>query len=308
MKKVKHLWIALLAMIVVACGGVSDNNSEIVVKPVETDVSGDMEGCFKVVDKEYKASGDWGDGIITVEIERTDEDLPFDLDEQNLYSFSEFSASDYIQVGFGIEFLDEDGNVLDKVSADGSGLSGSYSPDEAKALVKLKPGKKGSIRFEAVKGAVGFRITSAYEEHGNTSQKHKFTDDDDDDSVSFFQDDDDDNDKGRETRSAVNSSSIDEEISDYLNSNEEININIDEWLDGYEKILDRALKYADGYLKGDPAAIEQYNKILHESLYYSKTGGQVGRYFVRSGNPVQRNKYNRILEKANQLAEISMKR
>lgn len=128
-------------------------------------------------------------------------------------------------------------------------------------------------------------------------------------SSSYTEDsDDDDYDNGRRSRSAVNSSSIDEEIPEYLNSNEEININIDEWLDGYEKILDRALKYADGYLKGDPAAIEQYNKILHESLYYSKTGGQVGRYFVRSGNPVQRNKYNRILEKANQLAEISMKR
>lgn len=165
MKKVKHLWIALLAIIMVACGGASDKKSEIVVKPVETDVSGDMEGCFKVIDKEYKASGDSPKGIITVEIERTDEDLPFDLDGKKLYSFSEFSATDYIQVGFGIEFLDEDGNVLDKVSADGSGFSGSYSPDEAKALVKLKPGKKGSIRFEAVKGAVGFRITSAYNDN-----------------------------------------------------------------------------------------------------------------------------------------------
>ncbi|MBR7023176.1 MAG: hypothetical protein IKI09_06880 [Bacteroidales bacterium] len=170
MKTSKYLWISLLTISMVACEnkGKSDK-SEIIMKPVETEVSGDMEGCFKVVDKEYKATGDWGDGIITVEIERTDEDLPFEIDGKTILSFGEYVASEHIQVGFGIEFLDEDGNVLEKVSANGSGFSGSYDHDEAKSLVKLKPGKKGTIRFVAVKGAVGFRISSAYEDRTTSS-------------------------------------------------------------------------------------------------------------------------------------------
>lgn len=148
MKTFKFLWISLMTISMVACEnkGKSDK-SEIIVKPVETEVTGDLEDCFKVVDKEYKATGDFGEGIITVEIERTNEELPFEIEGNTLLSFSEFGPTEYIQVGFGIEFLDEDGNVLKKVSANGSGLSGSYDPDEAKSLVKLKPGKKGNYSF-----------------------------------------------------------------------------------------------------------------------------------------------------------------
>lgn len=125
---------------------------------------------------------------------------------------------------------------------------------------------------------------------------------------STYTDDVDDYDNGRSTGSTVDRSSVEEEISDYLKSGEDININIDEWLDGYEKLLDRALRYTDGYLKGDPTATEQYNKIMQESLYYIKTGDQVGRYFVRSGNPIQRHKYQRILGKASKIADMSFKR
>ncbi len=309
MKSFKYLWIALLTICMVACGDKekSGDKSEIRVKPLETEVSGDMEGCFVVVDKEYKATGDWGDGLITVEIERTEEDLPFDLEGQNLYSFSEFSASEYIQVGFGIEFYDEEGNVLKKISADGSGFSGSYSPDEAKALVKLKPGKKGTIRFQAKKGAVGFKISSAYEEHGGGGKSHSFLDDDEKD------DDDDDNDDDDEIANVKSVGADlskpygDKDLSDYLDSSEDLDFDVDEWLDGYEKLLDEAIRYIDGYRRGDPTAVEKYNHILQESLKYSKTGSKVGHYFVRSGNPVQKRKFQRIMEKAQKLTQNAYK-
>ncbi|MCQ2094551.1 MAG: YARHG domain-containing protein [Bacteroidaceae bacterium] len=142
------------------------NELDMILEPVETEISGDMDGCFTVVDKKYKVTDKMGTKIITVEIERTDEKLPFELEGRELFSFSEVGPVAYVQVGFGIEYLDQDGNILDKVSAN----SGGYDSSECVALVKLNSGKKGTIRFsvdDSAAEAVSFRITSAYEDNGS---------------------------------------------------------------------------------------------------------------------------------------------
>ena len=43
-----------------------------------------MEGCFTVVDREYKTTGGLANGIITVELERTNQELPFELNGREL--------------------------------------------------------------------------------------------------------------------------------------------------------------------------------------------------------------------------------
>ena len=89
MKVMKLVVFAVLAICVASCGGKkgSNDSEQIIVKPIETTVSGDMEGCFTVVDKEYKTTGAWANGIITVELERTDQELPFELNGRELLPF-----------------------------------------------------------------------------------------------------------------------------------------------------------------------------------------------------------------------------
>lgn len=165
-KTIFSILISLLFISLNSCGGKnSSEQKEIVIKPMTTNVSGDLGMCFEVVDRSYKATEGWANGIVTIEIKRTNEPLPFSLDCQEIVSYSTTMFDANIQVGFGIEFLDEDGNILDKVSASASGLSASYAPDEAVDLVRLRSGESGSIRFTInnnAKDAVSFRMSSAY--------------------------------------------------------------------------------------------------------------------------------------------------
>lgn len=254
MRAFKRFAVIAMAICFASCGGKKGSNEseEIVVKPIETEVSGDMEGCFTVVDKEYKATGDWGDGIITVQIERTDEDLPFELNGRELWTFGTSGAADHVKVGFGIEFLDEDENVLEKVSANASGLSASYSPDEAIELVKLKPGKKGSIRFTAVKGAVSFRISSAYEEgEGWGSDSSSISSSDDDDDVI----DDDDNDDDDDDDASSSSSSSED---------------WDALLDSYDDYVTKYITYMKKAANGDMSALSEYPSLMQKAQEFSE--------------------------------------
>lgn len=174
MKNLNILLGFLATGLMTSCGGGKGNENEKVsgneiMTPETTTISGGLEDCFVVVDKEYKITDD-GDfsKLLTVELQRTEDELPFELTPStNLESFYTSMADPFIKVGFGIEFLDDDGNVLGKVSASATGMSTSYSPDEAIDIVKLRPGEKGCIRFsvdETEQQATKFRISSAYAE------------------------------------------------------------------------------------------------------------------------------------------------
>lgn len=288
MKTVKLLCaIALAATVLTACGGKSKSDSEgqtEYMKPETTEVGGDLGECFTVVDKEYKITGEFP-RIITVELERTDEELPFDVKNSTIYSYSTFSSSSYIQVGFGIEFLDDDDNVLDKVSASGSGLSGSYSPDEAVDLVKLKPGSKGNIRFSVeseADTATKFRITSSYTIGGSDS---------DDDVVADYGDD-------NEASNLAEAGKIDEN-DDYgsePSAKSKGSSNWDSVLDQYEKFV---TKYADFYKKVKNGTIDvtspEYIEYVTEATEYSsKLGDAKG-----DMTTAQWARYMRITQKLN---------
>lgn len=244
MKKIFSAMFALVAVVLLsACGGKKDNSdkSEYILKPVETEVGGDMDGCFKVVDKEYKVT----EGIfsvITIEVERLDKELPFKLNGRELWSFSMMGAGSNVQVGFGIEFLDKDGNVVEKTDPAEGGMGGPYDADECVTLAKLKPGKKATIRF-SVRGnldeIVGFRLSSAYKENGYSSSDSSMSDEED-------ADDDD------ESSSSLSSSSSSSEDWDAV-------------LDSYEKYVNKYIALAKNAVKGDASALSEYPSLMEEA-------------------------------------------
>ncbi len=144
------------------------------LKPATTEVSGDLAGCFTVVDRNYKPIEEYSSKLITVEVIREDSVFPFVLGERNYSTqFNVLGGEPCVRVGFGIEFLDSDGNVVKKTTA----RSGSYSRDEAIELMNLKPGSTGTIRFKVPDekdGAVSFRISSAYEDYGSPYWKEEW--------------------------------------------------------------------------------------------------------------------------------------
>lgn len=273
MRKLKFLTPVMMAILLASCGGKSgdDGDHVQVLIPETTEVSGDLEDCFTVVEKEYKVTGDFTK-ILTVEIERTNEALPFDTDDAGeIVSFSTIMSSLNTQVGFGIEFLDEDDNVVGKVNATGSGFSGSYSPDEAVELVKLKPGKKGTIRFSVgsdEEKATKFRITSAYESNGGSNVTYDTTSsdssDDDDSYMSWGSDSDDGNDF-----SSNNGTDWDEVLDSY-----------EEYVDDYVKLVKR-ISNGDTSAMADVASFSQKAQSLSSKLsngHGSMSSSQWSRY------------------------------
>lgn len=189
MKKV-ILYLSIVTLFL-SCGKKSNDDGfiELTLKPETTEVSGDMEGCFKVVDREYKSvKGGLSDGLISIELQRTDLDLPFTIKKgKKPSSYGTFGIDVYLHVGFGIEFLDKDGNILDKVDAESVGFGGCYSSEDPIDIVMLNEGKKASIRFsvnEEIKDAVSFRITSAYEEVDSSDLETSSDNEDNEDSYS----------------------------------------------------------------------------------------------------------------------------
>lgn len=172
----KFLSIAMIcavALVAASCGGEKKSNSkqateqtaaEQKIKPSTTNVSGDMRGCFKVVDREYKVRDDWGKKVI-VTLERTDKELPFDFKEYEIASYGTYSTVETLTiVGFSAEFYDEDGDVVVKAE-----LDDPYSHEEAPVLVGLDEGETGTITFsiygdaKEIASIKTFKISSGFE-------------------------------------------------------------------------------------------------------------------------------------------------
>lgn len=132
--------------------------------PDSTTVSGDLSKCFTVVDREYTLTQDGDKSIVAVEFERTAEALPFELYGRTIESFSETDGF-IVNVGFGVEFLDKDGNVVKKIVA--TDVTNAVNTKDCLSLMNLKEGEKGTIRIvlptgEDAKKITKFRISSAY--------------------------------------------------------------------------------------------------------------------------------------------------
>ena len=169
-KKKQYILIGIGAVVVISLlsslfGGNNDSEAPkeekvVVLKAAQTEIKGDLKGCFEVVDKNYKvkfAKKSYDNDIVVVELMRTETELPYDRNNLVIFPEAKESQAEYC-AGFGIEILNADGDVIDKKNANAT----PYSWDEMTAALKILPGETSTIafHFDNLSEAVSFRITS----------------------------------------------------------------------------------------------------------------------------------------------------
>lgn len=170
MKKLLSVVLTCFCVLFAACGGKQeqkDEDNKVKVKPATTAVSGALSKCFEVVDKEYKLKSDGLFWELRVEFKRTDADTPYQPDDIDSYPERDEATASML-AGFGIEILDEDGDVIGSSSASAA----YYSDSETAQVLRLNPGETASIEFTITEldgKPVSFRITSDAQK--NTKRK-----------------------------------------------------------------------------------------------------------------------------------------
>lgn len=152
----------LISLLSSMCSGGSEEvvQKELILKPAQTEIKGDLKGCYEVVDKNYKvkfATKSYENDVITVELKRTAEPLPYD--RKNVVIFPEASKSTAENcAGFGVEILNADGDVIDKKNANAT----PYSWDEMTTALQLVTDDTATIQFhfDNLNEAASFRVTS----------------------------------------------------------------------------------------------------------------------------------------------------
>lgn len=280
MKYLSYCAIAIMAVCLAACGGKKNSESTdeeevkkepIVLNPETTKIKGDLGDYFEVVEKEYTT-----DGIVSVEVKRTDVAFSFNLDGVEPYGYSGQSVKG--NAGFGIEVLDENGNVIEKAAATTGGLGGMYSHDDMKEALKLKAGETATVRWSlslrSDQKPVKFRLTSAYEAKDNSSSSSSS-------SSSYSDDDDDDNDS---YSSSSSSSSGSQDWDALLNS--------------YEQYVNKYISYMKKASNGDMSAMADAPALMSKAQdVASKMEGAKGEMSAS-----QWARYTRILAKLNKAA------
>lgn len=180
MDKKKYLFIGigvvvLFAIIASMCGGSKEKTTEekqeeakqeIVLKAAQTELKGDLKGCFEIVDKNYKIKDDgYGSDVIVVELKRTAQALPFNRDDVTTFGDAKGATAENC-ADFGIEILNADGDVIEKKAATESPCSNT----EVMEALKLLTDETATIEFsfynsKELKDGVSFRITSAVQKN-----------------------------------------------------------------------------------------------------------------------------------------------
>ena len=251
---------------------ISGEKEALVLTPETTQIKGDLGDYFEVVDKEYTVTDDWGD-MVSIEVKRTDVEYSFDL--KGVEPYGTYGQGVTGNAGFGIEILDENGNVIDKTSATASGLSGMYDSDDMKEALKLRSGETATVRwsfhFDGEKKPVKFRLTSAYEEVDGSGSDTSSSDSD-------------------------SSSSVDDETESSSSSGSE---DWDALLDSYEQYVDKYISYVKKAAKGDMTALSEYPSLMEEAQEYGeklqKAHGEM--------STSQWARYNKITMKMSQAAQ-----
>ena len=158
------LGVVVLLYLLFYIGG-SDNSTtqeskELILKAAQTEIKGDLKGCYEVVDKNYKvkfAQKSYDNDVVTIELKRTNKELPYDRNNVVIFPEADNSSAENC-AGFGIEILNVDGDVIDKKIANAT----PYSWDEMTAALQLISEETTTIafHFEDLSEAVSFRITS----------------------------------------------------------------------------------------------------------------------------------------------------
>ena len=141
MKPVKLMLLSLALALLVSCGK---------TRPSTMKVQGPLTDYFEVVDKEYALN----DGKLIVEINRTKDGMPTGYTDGMKFGKEDGEC----EMQFTIEYLDRDGNVIEK--------SESKNESELQSLINLKNGETGSITFQCDNAKTEkFRISSNFEAH-----------------------------------------------------------------------------------------------------------------------------------------------
>ena len=169
MRKLYSILSVLMILLVVSCG---ESKKEVKVKPETKTIKGVLKNCYEIVDKEYPIKKDYMYYLITVELRKINDELPFNPEDSEPFGVSSGKAT---HVGFGIELLDKSGNIIMVKQATGDGFNGPYSSDDVQALINLQKDEMAIIRWsvdeDKYKEVVSFRITSAIEGKSKTISK-----------------------------------------------------------------------------------------------------------------------------------------
>ena len=148
------------------CGGGEpvqpEPEKDVILTVDQTEVKGELKGCFEVVDRNYKVKlASYGEDKLMVELKRTEAELPYDRNSVVNYYDAEDHDTKHC-AGFGIEVLDADKNVIAKKTAKEVEYGQGESINE---VVRLLSGDTGTIEFSIrdLDNAASFRITSALE-------------------------------------------------------------------------------------------------------------------------------------------------
>ena len=162
----------MATVVLASCGGSGETKTEssentetvqkeVVLKAAQTEFKGDLKGCFEVVDKNYKVKfgeHSFSKDIVVVELKRTSQELPYDRKDVVLFHEAEESSAS-VCASFGIEVLDENGDVVEKLNANEDSY---YSYDDMTVALQLLPDETATIAFhldDLSKGTT-FRVLS----------------------------------------------------------------------------------------------------------------------------------------------------
>jgi hypothetical protein len=189
------------------------------------------------MDKEYKIADDEGIfHVLSVTIQRKSDGLPFDPSQAVPYGTHH--ARKDTHVGFGIELMDEEGNVVEVIQATASGMGGVYSSDDITSLINLQKGETGTVRWSIDKKLLpkikSFRITSAMEKDEAISKVN-----------------------------AALGDTIEDITEDMVYSDD--NSNIDQLLDSYERYLNEYIRLTQNAQSGSvPGTIDSYADLINK--------------------------------------------
>jgi hypothetical protein len=233
MKKLPLLALCSFLALTTSCKKTQENEENnkiksITVKPKTTVIKGDLGEYFVVVENDYEIKLEEnsfnGEGIISVEVKRTAKDFNFSTD--NINPFGTDGSENY-HVGFGIEIFGESSPKVIKQATEG-GLAGVYDSEDIIALMKLKKGETGFIRWsvEMSEGLKTFQLSSALQKSDG---------------------------------SFVVSENNDETL---LNSGSE---DYDKMLQNYDEYVTEYIKFYKKAMKGDNTAMSEYPAMMEKA-------------------------------------------
>jgi hypothetical protein len=185
MKTMRLTLLGIATIFLASCnsGSSKKENNDVIIKPAQIEIKGDLKGCYEVVDKNYKLvleKSVFRELILNVELMRTEAELPYDRKDVVIFPEADKSQASYC-AGFGLEILDKDGSVIEKETAKHT----PYSWDEFTELLQILPGETATVQFHIYsdidhKEATEFRITSIVEKNTNSNSTPTTEKDDDD--------------------------------------------------------------------------------------------------------------------------------